>query len=186
VVGAFEANVRKITEAYERACAEQARLLLTPELSVFGYPPHDLMDRPEIFERNERAVEELVKLTKGKGCALAVGHVARNPSESGRAAQNVASILEGGKRVFSQAKTLLPTYDVFDEARYFEPAAESRLWDCDGLRVAIAICDQVRLNGDGFCELTDPPDTDGGTAEAETCEADEDCTDEGYGCVVPN
>jgi NAD+ synthase (glutamine-hydrolysing) len=143
VVGAFEGNVRKIREVYERACAEQARLLLTPELSVCGYPPYDLMERPEMFERNEKALDALAKLTLGKKCALAVGHVARNPSDRGRAAQNVVTILEDGKRVFTQAKTLLPTYDVFDEARYFEPAEKIALWNCDGHRIAIAVCEDL-------------------------------------------
>jgi NAD+ synthetase len=143
VVGAFEANSRKIAEAYERACAAGADLLITPELSVFGYPPHDLVDRPEIFERNEAAVDELQKLTKGKSTALAVGFVALNPAPQGRAAQNVAVILHEGKRVFSQAKTLLPTYDVFDEARYFEPATESRAWEFKGKKLGIAICEDL-------------------------------------------
>jgi NAD+ synthase (glutamine-hydrolysing) len=150
VVGAFEANVRKIREAYAAACAAGARVLLTPELGVCGYPPHDLIDRPEIFERNERAVDELAAATKGQSCALAVGHVARNPSERGRAAQNVASVLEGGKRVFSQAKTLLPTYDVFDEARYFEPAAKVDAWLCDGVPIALSICEDLWANDPAF------------------------------------
>lgn len=143
VVGAFEANVRKIQEAYERACSMQARLLLTPELGLCGYPPHDLIERPEMFDRNEKALEELAKLTQGKACALAVGHVAKNPSDVGRAAQNVVSILENGKVVFRQAKTLLPTYDVFDEARYFEPAKEIHAWSCDGHAISVAICEDL-------------------------------------------
>src|SRR5205823_377070 len=143
VVGAFDANVRKIQEAYERACAEQARLLLTPELGICGYPPHDLIERPEMFDRNERALEQLAQLTKGKTCALIVGHVAKNPSELGRSAQNVVSVLEAGKVVFRQAKTLLPTYDVFDEARYFEPAREIHSWQCDGKTISIAICEDL-------------------------------------------
>src|SRR5271167_3995922 len=101
------------------------------------------MDRPEMFERNDKALGELARLTLGKKCALVVGHVARNPSERGRAAQNVATILENGKRVFTQAKTLLPTYDVFDEARYFEPAEKIALWTCDGIKVALAICEDL-------------------------------------------
>src|SRR3954471_4178296 len=107
VVGAFDANVRKILEAYERACAEGARLLLTPELGVCGYPPHDLIDRPEIFERNEKAIEDLMALSKRQTTALAVGHVAKSSLEWGRPAQNVVTILEDGKRVFRQAKMLL-------------------------------------------------------------------------------
>src|SRR5687767_2285646 len=102
VVGAFETNVRKIKEAYTQACAQGARLLVTPELGICGYPPHDLVERPEMFERNERALAELAKETTGKTCALLVGHVARSTSQTGRAAQNCASILENGKVVFTQ------------------------------------------------------------------------------------
>ena len=143
VVGAFEANVKKIKEAYKRACSKGARLLLTPELGVCGYPPHDLVERPEMFERNERAVIDLMAATQGQTCALLVGHVTHNPAEFGRAAQNVVTILEDGRRVFRQAKTLLPTYDVFDEARYFEPAEEIKLWQCDGTPTAFAVCEDL-------------------------------------------
>lgn len=143
VVGAFEDNAGKILRDYERACAEQARLLLTTELAICGYPPHDLVDRPEMFERNERVLEALKAATRGKRCALAVGHIARNPSPTGRAAQNVVSILENGKLAFRQAKMLLPTYDVFDEARYFEPAHEVSPWVCDGIRIGVAICEDL-------------------------------------------
>src|SRR5690242_20024577 len=99
IVGAFERNVLKIKEAYQRACTQQARLLLTPELGICGYPPHDLMDRPEMFERNEAAIQSLLECTRGQNCALVVGHVARNPSELGRSAQNGVTILENGRKV---------------------------------------------------------------------------------------
>jgi NAD+ synthetase len=143
VVGAFEANVKKIKEVYLRACSEQARLLLTPELGICGYPPHDLVERPEMFERNEKALQDLLAFSRGKNCALAVGHIGRTPYEFGRPAQNVATILENGKVVFSQAKTLLPTYDVLDEARYFEPAREIKVWEWEGHRIAVAICEDL-------------------------------------------
>lgn len=146
VVGDFEGNCEKILQAYERASSSSegpARLLLTPELSVSGYPPHDLMDRPEMFERTEIALSKLSAATKGKKTALVVGHVAKNANPSGRAAQNAVSVLENGKIVFTQAKTLLPTYDVFDEARYFEPATESKLWSCDGKKIAFVICEDA-------------------------------------------
>ena len=142
-VGAFEANLKKIEGAYQQACLEGARLLITPELGVCGYPPHDLINRPEMFERNEKALKYLETLTLGKSCALAVGHVGRNPNERGLLAQNCVTVLEKGKAVFKQAKRLLPTYDVFDEARYFEPATEVKLWECDGLKIAFAICEDL-------------------------------------------
>jgi NAD+ synthase (glutamine-hydrolysing) len=143
VVGAFAANLTQIRQAYERACEQQARLLLTPELSICGYPPHDLLDRSEMIDRCESALSQLAALTQGKSCALVVGHVARTPGNVGRAAQNVVSVLEGGKEVFRQAKSLLPAYDVFDEGRYFEPASEIHSWNCDGTRVGFAICEDL-------------------------------------------
>jgi NAD+ synthase (glutamine-hydrolysing) len=143
VVGEFQTNLKKIEEAYFRACAERARLLVTSELAICGYPPLDLMERPEMLEQNEKALQKLMILTQGQTCALAVGHIGKNPDLRGRGAENVVSILEGGKVVFSQAKSLLPTYDVFDEARYFEPAREVRLWSCDGRKVAVAICEDL-------------------------------------------
>src|SRR3954471_7370829 len=100
VVGSFEANVRKIREAYKRACSKDADLLLTPEMSICGYPPHDLLERPEMYERCEAALTELMAAAKGEACALSVGHVARTPTETGKAAQNVITVLEDGRRVF--------------------------------------------------------------------------------------
>ncbi|MCM2278723.1 MAG: NAD+ synthase [Oligoflexia bacterium] len=150
VVGAFESNVRKIKEAYENARQAGADLVLTPELGICGYPPHDLVERPEMFDRCEKAIEELCEVTRGSRCALAVGHVARNPSEFGRAAQNVVSVLEDGKVAFRQAKSLLPTYDVFDETRYFEPAAEAKLWSRGGKRIAFAICEDLWAKDPAF------------------------------------
>ena len=150
VVGAFDANIAKIVESYERACREQARLLLTPELSLCGYPPHDLIERPEMIERTEKALEKIAKATVGKKTAIAVGHVSPNKKSEGRAVYNSVTIFDGGKAVFSQAKTLLPTYDVFDEARYFEPAEKTALWDCDGVPIAVAICEDLWANDPAF------------------------------------
>lgn len=143
-IGDFHGNAQKILEAYRRACQAQARLLLTPEMSICGYPPHDLVERPEIFERCQAVLEQLRTATLGQSCALAVGSVDRNPEVQGRAAQNVAWILENGQAVLRQAKTLLPTYDVFDETRYFEPAHEVQVWDAGGgFRVAMAVCEDL-------------------------------------------
>ncbi|MGE0615684.1 MAG: NAD+ synthase, partial [Bacteriovoracia bacterium] len=105
--------------------------------------PHDWLERKEIFERCERALAEVKAATRGQKCALAVGLVIRNPAPHGRPAQNSLCVLENGEEVFRQAKTLLPTYDVFDEARYFEPAQKVDVWTCDGRRVAFAICEDL-------------------------------------------
>lgn len=155
IVGDFKLNFEKIKAAYLLAESNGADLCLAPELSISGYPPHDLMDRPEIYSRTDEILEKLKVLTQGKSCALAVGHVSRNPSPVGRHAQNTASLIQAGDIVFSQSKTLLPTYDVFDEARYFEPAREVRAFDfvcrrskdSKGLpekkKICIAICEDL-------------------------------------------
>lgn len=143
VVGDFEGNIRQIEEAYKRACSEHARLLLTSELSLCGYPPHDLLERPEIYEMCEQALMRLAKITASESCALVVGHVAQNPGAVGKPAQNRVSVLEKGRIVFTQAKTLLPTYDVFDESRFFEPAPKVGVWKCDDTPIAFAICEDL-------------------------------------------
>lgn len=143
IVGDFEHNISLITEAYERACSQQARLLLTPELSVCGYPPYDLLLRPEMLERCDRALERLVKITQGKTTALVVGHVAKNKRQQGLPTENAVSVLENGHIVFSQSKTLLPTYDVFDESRYFEPAQATQVWSCEGIKIIFAVCEDL-------------------------------------------
>ena len=143
VVGAFEENVKKIKDAYEIACRDQARLLLTPELMVCGYPHYDWIERPEFLEQNLKALDDVLSFTRQKKCAIALGHVQPWESPHGKPAQNVVSILEDGQVVFRQAKTLLPTYDVFDEQRYFEPAHAIQGFELDGVRTAFAICEDL-------------------------------------------
>jgi NAD+ synthetase len=144
VVGDFTGNVRQIRDAYQKAIDQGADLLLTPELGVCGYPPHDLVERPEIYDRCSAAIDELTKLTAGKPCALLVGSIIRSPEKVGRPGQNAVHVLQDGKEVFRQAKTLLPTYDIFDEARYFEPASQIQVWKhSSGARVGVAICEDL-------------------------------------------
>ena len=144
IVGDFTGNVRQIRDAYEKAIDQGADLLLTPELGVCGYPPHDLVERPEIYDRCAAAVAELAKLTTGNSCALLVGSIIRSPEKVGRPGQNAVYVLQDGKEVFRQAKTLLPTYDIFDEARYFEPASQVQVWKhSSGARIGVAICEDL-------------------------------------------
>jgi NH3-dependent NAD+ synthetase/predicted amidohydrolase len=143
VVGAFEANYSQIKNAYERACSVRARLFLTPELALNGYPLYDWIERPELMEATDQALQDLASLTKDSSTALAVGHISLNLTGSGQKFQNSISVFEGGKCIFHQSKTLLPSYDVFDEPRYFEPASDLQVWDCDGVRVAFGICEDL-------------------------------------------
>ncbi len=140
-VGDFIQNEAQIIKAYERACSEGARVLLTPELSICGYPPLDLVERPEFIDEASATAKRLAEKTRGLQTALVVGLVTRNEAPSGREVQNSLWVLENGEVVFRQAKCLLPTYDVFDEARYFAPGGDLKPWDCDGLKVGFGICE---------------------------------------------
>jgi NAD+ synthase (glutamine-hydrolysing) len=143
VVGAFEENVKKIKDAYQIACKDQATLLLTPELMLCGYPHYDWIERPEFIEQNVKALDDILSLTRHQNCAIALGHTQPWESAHGRPAQNVVSILQKGQIAFRQAKTLLPTYDIFDEERYFEPSHAIQAFDLNGVSSVFSICEDL-------------------------------------------
>ena len=141
-IGDFAGNRQRILEATSRARSEGARLVLFPELSLCGYPPMDLLDHDAFVEENLRSLRWLQQHLP-PGIAVVVGYVDRTQGITGKSLQNMAAVVLDGEVVFRQAKRLLPTYDVFDEARYFEPAATSRVWNWGGQRVGIAICEDI-------------------------------------------
>lgn len=154
VIGDFDGNREKMLAfagaAVERGLGKVARsgpegrldLLVFPELSLCGYPPMDLLDQESFAEENLAALRRLQRELP-RELAVAVGYVDRNRSGQGRPLVNAVALLRGGELVFTQAKTLLPTYDVFDEARYFEPAKERRLVEVAGIRAGFAICEDI-------------------------------------------
>ncbi len=142
-IGDFAGNLARIRGAHERARAERADLLLLPELALSGYPPMDLLERPSFLRDQERALGELAGLTAREGPAIVCGTILRAPAGRGKPIWNAAVLVEGGERRHVQAKTLLPTYDVFDEARYFRPAEERRPFEFRGLRLGLTICEDV-------------------------------------------
>jgi NAD+ synthase (glutamine-hydrolysing) len=140
-IGDFAGNLRKIHAAVERARAERADVVILPELAVCGYPPGDLLERPSFLRDQTRALEELVPASRD--IAILTGAVLPAPQGAPKHLSNAAVLLDRGEIAHVQAKTLLPTYDVFDEARYFQPAAERRVIEFRGRRVGIAICEDV-------------------------------------------
>ncbi|MDR1231057.1 MAG: NAD+ synthase [Spirochaetaceae bacterium] len=141
-VGGFEENTAKIIEFAEQAAKNGADIVFFPELAVCGYPPMDLLDQDVFVENNIRSLRILQK-TLPPGIATGIGYVHRNRSNSGKALVNAFGIVRDGALIFEQTKTLLPTYDVFDEARNFEPAKEWPYFPFVGEKIGIAICEDV-------------------------------------------
>jgi NAD+ synthase (glutamine-hydrolysing) len=140
-VGDFPANTRKLLDAYRRACSQGAELVVAPELFLCGYPPRDLLLRPDFVERNLQA---LAAVAKEVGTVpLCVGYVDRNPARPGKPLLNAAAFIEGGQVRHRVVKTLLPTYDVFDEDRYFEPAHAAVPIEFKGRKLALTICEDI-------------------------------------------
>ncbi len=140
-VGDLAGNQAKIRAAYQRGVEAGVDLVLCPELSVTGYPPRDLLLKRSFITRNLELLERLAASTGKVG--LLVGYVGRNDSQPGREVTNSVALLQNGKIVTTRAKTLLPTYDVFDEDRYFEPASENAPADFNGAKVGLTICEDI-------------------------------------------
>lgn len=140
-VGDFAGNARKIIEFAQRAQSTGAGLILFPELSVCGYPPRDLVERPSFVERNRETVEQIAAETRG--ISVICGLVTPAGSDTGKAVMNSAAWLIDGKVAFTQSKMLLPTYDVFDEMRNFAPARRQELFPFCGNRMALTICEDA-------------------------------------------
>jgi len=167
VIGDFEGNRRRILEALDRLPRSAASaalagtdatppadaaapssvyarpdLIVFPELSLCGYPPLDLLDQDSFVEASLASLRRLQRELPS-GPAYAIGYVDRNRSGRGRPLVNAIAVIKDGAIVFTQAKTLLPTYDVFDEARYFEPAPARRIFEYQGERIGFAICEDI-------------------------------------------
>jgi NAD+ synthase (glutamine-hydrolysing) len=140
-VGDFAGNAAKIIQFSRRAQAEGAGLILFPELSVCGYPPRDLVERPSFVARNRETLVRIASETQG--IAVICGVVTPADSETGKSVRNSAALLMEGKVAFVQSKMLLPTYDVFDEMRNFAPAKAQELFSFCGNRMALTICEDA-------------------------------------------
>ena len=140
-VGDFSGNAAKMVDYSRRAHTAGAGLILFPELSVCGYPPRDLVERPSFVARNRETVERIAAETSG--IAVICGLVTPAHSDTGKAAMNSAALLVDGKVAFIQSKMLLPTYDVFDEMRNFAPAGKQELFPFCGNRMALTICEDA-------------------------------------------
>jgi NAD+ synthase (glutamine-hydrolysing) len=141
IVGDLSGNEAKILAAYERAAAAEADLVLVPELAITGYPPRDLLLKKHFVAQNLAVLQRLAAAT-GK-TALVVGYVGDHTAEPGRDLTNAIAMLQHGQIIATRTKTLLPTYDVFDEDRYFEPAKENAPVPFQSQSLGLTICEDV-------------------------------------------
>lgn len=137
VVGDFDGNAQRIIAAAREAADSGARILVTPELSLAGYPPEDLLLREAFLEAAQRALHAVCTGTAGLDLHLLVGH----PSTEGGARYNAASLVHRGRIVAEYRKHELPNYGVFDDARYFSPGDESLVFEVDGIRFGVLVCE---------------------------------------------
>lgn len=146
IIGDFPHNTGLILDAAEQAKRAGCSLAVFPELSLVGYPPKDLLERPAFIKENLKALEGLA--SKNHGIHILCGYVDRNPRSTGKALTNSVALIKDGEILKKGGKRLLPTYDVFDETRYFEPAAQSLSFQLQEKRVAVTICEDIWNVGD--------------------------------------
>lgn len=139
-IGNFEANTSKIKTAIQQASGE-AQLIVFSELSVCGYPPRDFLDFKDFISHCEEAINEIA------ACCTDIYAIVGAPSihkkKRGKALRNSAYLLGNGKVLDIYHKQLLPTYDIFDENRYFEAGTKSKIWEIEGKRFGITICEDI-------------------------------------------
>jgi NAD+ synthetase len=140
-IGDFAANRQKLVAGYEKACSLGAEFVIAPELFLCGYPPRDLLLRTDFVGSNLAALAETAKSIGP--IPLCTGYVDENFERPGRALRNSAAVLQNGKIIWRTHKCLLPTYDVFDEDRYFEPAKSVIPFEFNGRKLGITICEDI-------------------------------------------
>ena len=140
-IGDFEGNALKITEAIRKAKREQADMVVFSELAITGYYPHDLLEKKEFIEMAEKSMREISR--ECIGISALVGGPAINQGEKGKKLFNAAWYLAYGEVQDIFYKTLLPTYDIFDEYRHFEPNRAFRVLEAGAKRIAVTICEDV-------------------------------------------
>src|SRR4030043_55284 len=146
VIGDFAYNTSLIMKAVEESKKSGCSLAIFPELSLMGYPPKDLLEKPAFISENLKCLETLASSIKD--IHVICGYVDRNPGKKGKTLINSAAILRDGKIAAKGGKILLPSYDVFDETRYFEPAKESLMFEIDGKSIGVTICEDIWNVGD--------------------------------------
>jgi len=157
IIGDFSYNSEKIISLANRAREKGCDLAVFSELALCGYPPQDLLERPTFLADHNRALQDIIKQISGIG--IICGHLEKHTGGTGKPLHNSASVIENGRILFTAQKRLLPTYDVFDEARYFEPGRRSQSLLYKGLHIGITVCEDIWNDKGSFPQklyATDP------------------------------
>jgi len=142
-VGDLRGNADLIARVARRASEGGAELVVFPELTITGYPPRDLVEKPSFLERTEQELQRLAVATADLEAGIVCGYVGREAVSSGKSATNAAAVLYRGEIILRQTKMLLPSYDVFDETRYFLPSESQETCEIFGQRIAVTICEDA-------------------------------------------
>lgn len=156
IIGDIEGNRKKIIDGYIRGVKEKADLVVFPELSLLGYPPLDLVEKKEFRDAVRKAANEIASLTTSTG--LIFGSITEDNDNTGTDVHNSALLCYNGIIRFTQHKTLIPNYDVFDEMRYFEPAKEVFIHEFKGVKLGISICEDIWNDADYWKQRLYPND----------------------------
>lgn len=140
-IGNFEGNLAKMLRMTESARQEGADIICFPELATCGYPARDFLEFDDFIRQADASIQTLAQAARG--IAIVVGSPTRNPNPEGKDLYNSVYFLAYGRVEFVQHKALLPTYDVFDEYRYFQPAAEFKIVEYMGKRIALTVCEDI-------------------------------------------
>ncbi|MCU0503694.1 MAG: NAD+ synthase, partial [Anaerolineae bacterium] len=144
IIGDYAGNLAKIEETLVAVAGERPDLVVFPELFLTGYPPRDLLERAWFITQAQEAVEKLLAIScRFPSIGIIVGVPLPAERAVGKGLNNTALLIENGRVVFRQNKSLLPTYDVFDEARYFDPATEIGVAPYRGELLGISICEDA-------------------------------------------
>jgi NAD+ synthase (glutamine-hydrolysing) len=156
IIGDFAGNTKKVIAAAERARGLSCDLILFSELAISGYPPRDLLEKKDFVEANLRHLQGLIKSIRGIG--VICGYVDKRPGNAGNPLYNSAVLFEKGAMLHTAHKRLLPTYDVFDETRYFEPGAECRPYLYKNHRIGLTVCEDIWNDREFFMKPRYPID----------------------------
>lgn len=151
IIGDLEGNTQKIIETLDRARSKEVDVVLFPELTICGYPPEDLMLHRSFIDAMDEYLEKIIRASAR--LLVVVGVVRKNNGKGEKPLFNSAAIIEDGKLLGYQDKWLLPTYDVFDERRYFEPGSDMKVWKFKGKKIGVIICEDIWQHA-GYVDFT--------------------------------